>query len=255
MVRLIVDTVFGAMAQATPDRVQAASSQLCNSTIGGVDERTGRPFVYYDLTFGSTGARSTKDGCEGLTSGFNTANVPVEVHETVWPIRVTRFGFISDSGGPGEFRGGLAVQRDVENLARSARVTNLHDRHVFPPWGLDGGLSGTLGRIILNPGTESEEELHSKSIVDLDVGSVVSFQTCGGGGFGDPLVRDPGAVLEDVCEGWVTREAAREEYGVVLGDALEPKVLDQETLELRRQLSAKRSGESVAAAVQEEAAR
>jgi N-methylhydantoinase B len=234
MVRLIVDVVMGAMAQATPDQVQAASSQLCNCTIGGVDERTGKPFVYYDLTFGSTGARATADGCEGLTSGFNTANVPVEVHETVWPIRVNRFAFIQDSGGAGKFRGGLAVERDVENLANTSRLTNLHDRHVFGPWGLEGGSPGKLGRIVLNPG-DSEEELHSKSIVDFERGSVVSFQTCGGGGRGDPFERDPWRVLVDVLEGWVSPEAAREQYGVVLSDDDEPRVLEEETAALRRQ--------------------
>lgn len=235
--RLIVDALFGALSQAVPDRVQAASSQLCNSTIGGVDSTTGRPFVYYDLTFGSTGATAFKDGSEGMTSGFNTANVPIEVHENAWPVRVRSFGFVPDTGGPGEFRGGLAVHREVENLKNEGRLTNLHDRHEVPPNGLCGGQPGSLGRIVLNFESTRPEELHSKSIIDIAPGDVVRFQTCGGGGFGDPLDRDPERVLADVQEGWVSVEGAREDYGVVIAEDGEgPRLLATETSELRRQL-------------------
>ena len=237
--RHIVDAVLAAMAQAVPERSQAASSQLCNSTIGGVDAATGKPFVYYDLTFGSTGARAHKDGCDGLVAGFNTGNIPIEVHEAIWPVRVECFGFLPDTAGPGKYRGGLAVRRDVRNLADIGLVTNLHDRHEMPAFGLFGGEPGSKGRIILNPGTPGERDLHSKSILDVAKGDVVSFQTCAGGGWGDPLEREAEAVRRDVMEGWVTREAAREKYGVVLSDEFE--VLVEQTASQRSALAEQRS--------------
>jgi N-methylhydantoinase B len=235
--RHLVDAVLAAMAKCVPERSQAASSQLCNSTIGGVDPRTGKPFVYYDLTFGSTGARPHKDASDGLVAGFNTGNIPIEVHEAIWPVRVDHFGFMADSGGPGTFRGGLAVRRDVRNLADISRVTNLHDRHERAPWGLFGGRPGSRGRIILNPGSPDETELHSKSIVEVEHADLISFQTCGGGGWGDPLRRDPQAVRKDVLEGWVTPEGARRDYGVVMSSESEPQVLEKETLALREELA------------------
>ena len=216
--RYLVDGVQGCLAQAVPDQVVASSSQLANSTIGGVDLEAERPWVYYDLTFGSTGARPTKDGCDGLVSGFNTGNIPIEIHEAKWPVLIDRFGFIADSAGPGTYRGGMAVRRDVRNLADLARVTNLHDRHLFAPWGLFGGGAGSLGRIVLNPDRADEADLHSKSIVDIGPDDVISFRTCGSGGYGEPLQRDPDAVLHDVLEGWVTVEGARRDYGVVIED-------------------------------------
>jgi N-methylhydantoinase B len=240
-VRMIVDSVMGAMAQATPDKVTTASSQLCNSTIGGVDERTGRPFVYYDLTFGSTGARPTKDGCDGLVSGFNTGNIPIEIHESVWPVRVEQFGFITDSGGAGTYRGGAAVRRDVRSLASNSRLTNLHDRHDFSPWGLAGGEPGSVGRIVLNPGADSEDDLHSKSIIEVKEGDVVSFRTCGSGGWGDPLDRKLDAVRSDVLDGFVSEESARTIYGVVLTNSDAREVDSAATERLRDDLRRTRS--------------
>ncbi len=242
LTRLIVDAVFGAMLGAVPERTQAASSQLCNSTIGGIDAATGKPFVYYDLTFGSTGATSFKDGSEGMTSGFNTANVPVEVHEAAWPVQVHSVGFVPDTGGGGRHRGGLAVRREVENLTNHGRLTNLHDRQVIPPGGLAGGSPGALGRITMIDEGGEARELHSKSIVEIGPGDTVVFQTCGGGGYGDPFERDPAAVADDVAEGWVSIERAREEYGVAieLDRHGETSLLEEETTRLR---SARRSNE------------
>jgi N-methylhydantoinase B len=211
----ISDAVIGALAQVVPDRVQAASSQFCNASIGGVHD-DGTPFVYYDLTFGSTGARPFKDACDGLVSGFNCSNVPVEIQETTCPIRVERFGYVADSGGAGTYRGGLAVRRDVRSLTALSRLSNLHDRHHTPARGLFGGRDGAAGQIVRNLGSGGEEELHSKSTTDLLRGDVMTFQTCGGGGWGDPLDREPEAVLADVREGWVTVAGAERDYGVVV---------------------------------------
>jgi N-methylhydantoinase B len=112
----------------------------------------------------------------------------------------------------------------VRSLAHTARVTNLHDRHENPAWGLHGGAAGAPGRIVLNPGTTRERELHSKDLLDVVQGDLISYQTCGGGGWGSPLARDPMRVLADVLAGCVTREGALREYGVVLTVADPPEV-------------------------------
>src|SRR5262249_3660955 len=117
-----------------------------------------------------------------------------------------------------------------------------HDRHRAPSWGLEGGLPGMAGRILLNPDGPNELELHSKSICDLKCGDVVSFATCGGGGWGDPLEREPSMVLHDVLHGLLSRDAARELFGVVLSQDPEPAVLIDETSALRLRLGADRSG-------------
>jgi N-methylhydantoinase B len=238
--RNIVDAVYGAMAQAIPSRAPSAGCQLCNSTFGGIDDRTDRPFVYYDLTFGSTGARPGRDACDGLVSGFNTSNVPIEVHEASQPIRVERFGYLIDTAGAGQYRGGLSVRRDVRNLAALSRLTNLHDRHESAAWGLFGGEPGALGRVVLNPGEKGEQALHSKAIRDLSRNDIVSFRTCGGGGWGDPLLRDPEAVLLDVAEGYVSVEHARARYGVCIEPTGEPAVQISQTITLRQRMRSMR---------------
>lgn len=238
--RLIVDVVLGAMSRAIPERVPAAASQLSSSTFGGLDPETGRPFVYYDLTFGSTGARPGKDACDGMVSGFNTSNIPIEVQEAAWPIRFETFGYVPDSGGAGRYRGGLGVRRDVTNLSGTCRLTAVHDRQVIPPWGLHGGLAGAVGTIRLNPGAEGELSLHSKTIRDIDRGDTVRFQTSGGGGWGDPLDRDPASVLRDVLDGLVSPEPAAALYGVELTPGPVPAVDPEATAARRRRIRDRR---------------
>jgi N-methylhydantoinase B len=208
----IFEVINGALAQALPDKAFAAFSHWSNPNIGGVDERTGKPFVMYDLMFGGYGARAGHDGAEALSPVVNCANIPVEVHETVNPVLVRRFELIPDTGGAGRWRGGCGVRKDIELTAGRAQMTLLGERHQHQAYGLFGGHAGSLAETVLDP-DGAALRLGSKDVRALLRGDVVSFRLNGGGGYGSPRERDPKAIEADVLDGYVTRERAREDYG------------------------------------------
>ena len=227
------ESVIGALARAVPERVAAAASHMANPTFGGWDRARARRFVAYELVLAGTGARATKDGCEAMSWAFNASNIPVEAQEANQPIIVERFELIRDSAGPGKFRGGSGIRRDLRFLADDGKLTNLADRQTVAPYGLFGGRPGTLGRTVINPGP-NEEVVHGKASRGFAYGDVVSFQQPGAGGYGDPLERDPRRVLEDVLDDYVSIAAARADYGVVIrGTGIDLAVDEQATRELR----------------------
>jgi len=211
----VFEAVIGALAAALPGRVVAASSHFANPTFGGYDPRRKRRFVAYELVLSGNGARAAKDGCEALASAFNASNIPVEAQEANHPVVVERFELIADSAGAGTFRGGCGIRRDMKFLADDGKLTNLSERQRFAPYGLFGGKSGVLARTVINPGP-GERVVHGKASVDFGYGDVISFQQSGAGGYGPPFEREASRVLEDVLEGYVSIEAARREYGVVI---------------------------------------
>jgi N-methylhydantoinase B len=214
----VFEVVIGALAQAVPEDVVAACSHFANPTWGGFDPARHKRFVTYELVFGGTGARAHRDGVEAMSSPFNASNIPAEALEITQPAVVERFEIVPDTGGPGEFRGGCAVRRDVRVLGEKVKFNNLSERQRFQPYGLFGGEPGALGRTVINPGTDRERIVPGKASIDLEYGDVVSFQLSGAGGYGDPMERDPERVARDVQLGYVGREAARDRYGVVIGD-------------------------------------
>ena len=210
----IVELIFGALAQAMPERVCAASGQWVNPIFGGTDPGTGRPFIFYDYVMAGVGARATKDGVDAISPVVSVENIPVEAQEARNPIVVERYELISDSGGAGRHRGGLGVRKDIRVLAGDVVLSNLTDRHVFAPYGLDGGRDGMLGSIVLNPNTPGERRLHSKEVVRLARDDVVSFRCAGSGGVGSPVERPRDSIDKDVREGRVTPEAVQRDYGL-----------------------------------------
>lgn len=212
----IFDAVIGALAPALPHRVTAAGSHFANPTFGGFDPRRGRRTVVYELVLSGTAARPDRDGCEALAMAFNASNIPVETQEAHQPVRVERFELIPDSGGPGRFRGGTGIRRDLRLLMHDGQLTNNTERQRFAPWGLFGGQPGRPGITLLNPGTPRERRVHSKASEPFEYGDVISFQQPGAGGYGPPWERDPEAVRRDVQEGYVSLEGAARDYGVVL---------------------------------------
>jgi N-methylhydantoinase B len=224
------EAILGALAPALPERVAAASSHFANPTFGGVDRARGRRVVAYELVLSGTGARATKDGCEAMASAFNASNIPVEAQEANQPIVIERFELIRDSAGPGTFRGGAGIRRDMRFLADEGKLTNLSERQRFPPYGLFGGRPGALARTVLNPGAD-EQPIHGKASREFAYGDVISFQQSGAGGYGDPFARDPARVLDDVLDEYVSIEAARRDYGVVI--RADFTVDDAATCELR----------------------
>lgn len=207
----IFDTINGALSKALPDRAMGAFSHWSNPNIGGVDDRTGRPFVTYDVILAGYGGRHDCDGPEGMSPVMNCSNIPIEVHETHNPIRIQRLEFIPDSGGAGKHRGGCGVRKDIELLNGHATLSLLGDRHAFQPYGLFGGLPGKLGETILNPHLNAEP-LGSKEIREIKRGDVVSIRLSGAGGYGDPMDRNPTAIRSDIDDGYVTPVAAEESY-------------------------------------------
>jgi N-methylhydantoinase B len=212
----IYEVVMGALAQAVPDRVIAATSHFYNPNIGGVDPRSGRPFICWESIIGGIGARADKDGIEATSSPWNGTNVPVEIQESRNPVMIERFGLIADSAGPGQFRGGCGVRRDLRLLADDTVFFNLGDRNVTPPYGLFGGSPGALGATMLNPDTDAAEPLHAKGTFRLRKGDLISWRTAGAGGYGPADQRDPAMVLTDVQEGLVSLDAAARDYRVVI---------------------------------------
>jgi N-methylhydantoinase B len=207
----IFDAVNGAFAKCLPHRAMGAFSHWSNPNIGGVDPRTGKPFIMYDMLLGGYGGRATKDGVEAMSPVMNCSNIPVEVLEHNNPIRIERFELIPDSGGAGKYRGGCGIRKDVRVLADGAVLTLLGDRHKFAPYGVFGGAPAALGRSVVFSGNQ-ETDLGSKEVAVLKRNDVVSLRTSGAGGYGPPSEREPGRIAEDIADGYVTEAAARETY-------------------------------------------
>jgi len=183
-----------------------------------------------------TGARAAKDGCEAMAMAFNAANIPVEAQESTQPIVIERFELIPDSAGAGRFRGGCGLRRDMRFLADEGKLTNLSERQRFAPYGLFGGKTGMLAHTVINPGPDAQI-VHGKQSREFAYDDVISFQQSGAGGYGDPLERDPALVLDDVLDEYVSVDAARRQYGVVIiGDGLGLHVDETATAALRRSL-------------------
>lgn len=208
----IFDIINGALSKALPNRAMGAFSHWGNPNIGGVDDRNGQSFIFYDLILAGYGGRAWKDGAEALSPVMNCANIPVEVHETNNPVVIHRFELIPDSGGAGKYRGGCGIRKDVELRTGAAMMTLLSDRHESSGFGLFGGAPGTIAETVLNPDAEAER-LSSKAVRPLKRGDVVSFRLNGAGGYGPPLERSPAAIQDDLADGYITPEFAAEVYG------------------------------------------
>ena len=223
--RRMIDAMLGALVLAIPDRVPAANNGhplMCS--LGGVDPRIGRRYVTSAIGTGGMGARPTKDGVECVqTDASNAMNIPVEATETYFPLRVTRWALRNDSGGAGKHRGGLGLEYFLEVLDSEVQVSHRGERHYTAPWGLFGGGPGACSRGALIRDGELIE-IPSKLEYTLRAGERVEYYTTGGGGYGDPLERDPALVLDDVLDRKVSAQAAADVYGVVIvrrGDGCE----------------------------------
>jgi N-methylhydantoinase B len=237
----VVDTVMGALAKIVPDRIVAAG-EGGNTVIafGGRDAETREPFILVDMINGAWGARAGKDGIEGITNpSQNMSNMPVETLEDRFPILVEEYGFRADSCGAGKYRGGLGLVRQYRLLAQGAMMQIRADRHDHRPYGLFGGGPAAPSRNILNPANDSET-LPSKVTREISEGVVLRHEQAGGGGYGDPLTRDPQAVLADVLDEKVSAEFASSQFGVALNAA--GTIVDQAaTAALRHQMADRQS--------------
>ena len=214
----MADTAFGALARLAPGRVFACGDGgNTNVTIGGWTSAR-KPFIFVDFLSAAWGARPWKDGLEGNTTMFaNMASYSTETVESEQPLVVTVNEFVSDSGGPGRYRGGVAMRRDWMLLEDVATLSVRADRQSHRPYGLEGGHDGAPGRNLLTRDGETRK-LVSKFTMPMLKGDIFSHSLPSGGGYGDPLEREPAAVLEDWLDDFVTRESARDIYGVIITD-------------------------------------
>jgi N-methylhydantoinase B len=213
----MIDCQFGALAQAVPGKVTA--DNMGGSTLptiaGWVD---GKPYVFCETFMGTWGAAQAHDGQEGVPHmGANQSNVPVEMIETGYPLRIVRYGFLPDTGGAGKFRGGVSIVREFEMLADDAVLNVRSDKRKFPPHGLFGGEPGTPSLNYL--AHNGKDRLLPALLMETEPmmrGDRFRAILAGGGGYGDPFERDPELVRADVSEEKITAGYARKHYGVVI---------------------------------------
>ncbi|MFF9073548.1 hydantoinase B/oxoprolinase family protein [Streptomyces sp. NPDC014872] len=248
----LMNAIIEIWSRILPERAMACSFNLEYLLVGGRDGRTeDRPyFMWYDWMAGGWGGRRTKDGSNATSPVFGAglAVQPLEGQERLSPVLTTTHGITTDSGGPGKYRGGCGV--DKGGLLTDAEKTVMSyccDRARSITWGIEGGLPSVPHGVWLNKGTEEERFLGSVfSNVTVESGDTFTRPSAGGGGYGDPLERDPRLVVEDVIDGYVSLERAAKDYGVVIRPVrpeLDEYELDEEaTAALRTEIAAARAG-------------
>ncbi|MDN5789419.1 MAG: hydantoinase B/oxoprolinase family protein [Micrococcales bacterium] len=229
----VVNGIVEIWSQIIPDRAMACSFNLEYLLVGGRDARSEeRPFfMWYDWMSGGWGGRRTKDGssCTAPTFGAGLATQSMEGQERLTPVITSWNHLVTDSGGPGMHRGGLGVEKGGQITdAENAVVSYCCDRARSVPFGIEGGLPSIPQGVWLNKDTEDERFLGAIfSNVAVGPGDSFTRPSAGGGGLGDPLLRETQAVLDDVIDGYVSIERARKDYGVVI-NAIRPELDEYE---------------------------
>lgn len=212
----IVNSIMLAFSKIAPERVTAGYYGMSNIHILSGDG-TGDipPWILFDIEVGGGGGRKLKDGLDCYSQGIhNLANTPIEMIELTYPLRLTRYELLPDTGGSGRTRGGLGVRRDIEFLDKSGSLETQFDKFKVEPFGLFGGKPGATGKLYMNPDSPDRRELKSKNFgYPLKRGDIFSMHTQGGGGYGSPAERPKAAIEKDVREGKLTKERAEADYG------------------------------------------
>jgi N-methylhydantoinase B len=226
MIRVTTATM-GALAQAMGGNASAASCVYVLYYLRVKNADGSEPLCIEGLAVGF-GARTFADGIDAVYY-VAQENYPIEFAEMEFGVEIERFGIHRDSGGAGRWRGGCGIVRDVRVLSDAAELGIRLDNCRQPAFGVNGGLSGAPGRIVVNPGTPAERDLATMSDGNrLKRGDLIRIITPGGGGWGCPLDRPAEDVLADVLDGFVSEEAARRDYGVVIaGDGVDEAATDR----------------------------
>lgn len=228
----LYNAVLGALAKAIPHRIPAAGAgQSAIVVLSTPDVKNGtRNMAVVQPMGGGGGGQSDMDGADGIdhASGF-LRNTPIESLEQHIQVLVHKYELLENTAGPGLHRGGHAIRLDFEIIEEGSVVTARGmERLRFHPWGLAGGRAGSLGKVQLNPGRDNETNLPKISVLHPKPGDIVSIHSPGGGGWGNPLERDPEDVLHEVRSGLLGKEQAEEQYGVVLKTKAGVLVVDAE---------------------------
>jgi N-methylhydantoinase B len=214
----LLGVLAGVLAKATGGRMPADQETIRYTGFHGIDPH-GEFYLMREVLGGGSGGRHYADGSDAVHIVPDSKNLPVEFTETRFPLRVERLALAPDSGGAGRRRGGLGYLKEFRTLGDSYFLS-VADRSILACWGVEGGRAGRPFRVTVDPGGPRERVL--PGLVDdepIPAGTLVRVETTGGGGWGDPLDREPARVVLDVVQGKISARAAREEYGVVLTDA------------------------------------
>jgi N-methylhydantoinase B len=214
------DVIFGALASVAPENVIAGCNSTCQTAVfTGQDPSDPRNLlICHEAIGGGSGASKHADGLSGVQVHMtNTSNMPIEALETEFPtIAVKKYELRQDSGGAGEYRGGLGIDREFEMMVAGIRTKATGDRQKFHPWGLEGGGPGATGAFYrYRDGKETRLPSKSTGLL-MEKGEILGVLTPGAGGYGDPAKRPPEKVLADVADGYVSVEKARELYRVCI---------------------------------------
>lgn len=209
----LTDVILDALATFNPARAIAGSGSSGSLSInwhqGG---RPGHNNLQYEILGSAYGAGQGNDGCNATATHLSNLHVtPIEIIESEYPCRITEFDMVTDSGGAGEFRGGVSFRRRYEVL-QDCTVVRRYDKRKYPPPGAKGGKDGGASKFVIRAGTSTEEETPAAGKFELEAGQVFFLESAGGGGFGDPANRAPDRLAQDIEEGYVTEAAAREVY-------------------------------------------
>ncbi|MQG05841.1 MAG: hydantoinase B/oxoprolinase family protein [SAR202 cluster bacterium] len=229
----ITDVLLGALAEAIPEKIQAACSGTMNLlNIGGTNPRNGVLYNYIETYAGGQGAMHDLDGMHAIQSHMtNTRNAPVEAIEAAYPLIVEKYALIPDSEGAGEYRGGVGLTRILRTLG-DVQLTLSSDRASVPPWGLFGGEPAKPSKCEVIDSKGNKMGLPSKVTTSIPNDRVIVTETPGGGGWGIPSMRDPQDVRSDVLDGLVSIERAHDVYKVqIIPETLE--IDEDTTLKLR----------------------
>ncbi|MDA1325788.1 MAG: hydantoinase B/oxoprolinase family protein [Proteobacteria bacterium] len=210
----LCDVILEAMDPLLPGRAIAHSGGSGGSIIvawrGNTRPKRGNQYEIFGSGYGAGEGADGASGVSVLLSNLYAA--PVEIIEAEFPCRIREFSLTQDSGGAGEFRGGLSFTREYEML-EPAEIVYRADRSIEPPQGLRGGKPAGPSRFVVNPGTPDEQVMPSSARMELDAGTIFRVNGPGGGGYGDPAKRDPSAVANDIEEGYISKESASRDYG------------------------------------------
>jgi N-methylhydantoinase B len=209
----LVDVILEALAHFHPARAIANAGSSSALTIAWAKGRPGQSTMQYEIMGSAYGGGMGHDGTSATATHLSNLHItPIEILESEYPCRITRFELVPDSGGAGEWRGGLSLEREYELLG-DATVIRRYDKSRFPPGGVNGGQPGHGAGFVIRLGTDKEYATPSSGRYEMSAGERFLLRSAGGGGCGDPRRRDPAALARDLAEGYVTATAVKNPYG------------------------------------------
>jgi N-methylhydantoinase B len=208
----LVGVILEALAHFHPARAIANAGSSSALTIAWAKGRPGQATMQYEIMGSAYGGGMGHDGTSGTATHLSNLHItPIEILESEFPCRITRFELVADSGGAGQWRGGLSLEREYE-LLEDATVIRRFDKSRFPPRGVNGGKAGRGAGFVIRLGTDREYVTPSSGRYEMTAGERFLLRSAGGGGCGDPHLRDRDALARDLTEGYVTKERAERDY-------------------------------------------